>query len=71
MTRRQAAYTGINRYADNASLNSAPAGSGDILYGVVRSIELVSGFAKHPNNMLNPARSARWTALLPQGCRLA
>jgi putative AlgH/UPF0301 family transcriptional regulator len=26
---------------------------------------------KQPNMLLNPARFARWTALLAQGCRLA
>jgi hypothetical protein len=34
---------------------------------IVRSVELVLGLAKHPNNMLNPARSARWTAPLYAG----
>jgi hypothetical protein len=30
---------------------------------IVRSVELVLGLAKRPNNMLNPARFARWTFL--------
>jgi len=38
---------------------------------IASSVGRCVGFTKHPNNMLNPARFARWTALLPQGCRLA
>jgi hypothetical protein len=39
---------------------------------LVRSVELVSGFAEHPNNMLNLARFARWTPnRYALGCRLA
>jgi len=38
---------------------------------VVRSVERESGFAKHPNNMFNPARFARWTPnRFALGCRL-
>jgi len=28
---------------------------------IARSVGLVFGFAKHPDNMLNSARFARWT----------
>ena len=34
MTGRQATYTGINRYADNALLNPDPASQGGILRGL-------------------------------------
>jgi hypothetical protein len=34
---------------------------------VVRSVGLCPGFAKRPNNMLNPAHCARWTAPLYAG----
>jgi hypothetical protein len=34
---------------------------------IVRSVERVFGFAKHPNFLLNLARSARWTAPLYAG----
>ena len=39
---------------------------------IVRSVERESGFAKHPNKLLNPARFARWTPnRYALGCRLA
>jgi hypothetical protein len=34
---------------------------------IARSVERVFGFAKRPNFLLNPARSARWTAPLYAG----
>jgi len=39
---------------------------------IVRPVEREFGFAEHPNNMLNPARFARWTPnRYALGCRLA
>ena len=68
MTGWQAAYTGINRYADNALLNPDPANQDGILAGC----GLVFCFAKRPNHTLNPARFARWTPKrCAFGCRLA
>jgi len=38
---------------------------------LVRSVERESGFAKHPNNMFNPAPFGRWTPnRYALGCRL-
>jgi hypothetical protein len=39
---------------------------------IARSVKLVFGFAERPNNLLNHARSARWTSQgYASGCRLA